>query len=165
MDADKPVPVVNLPPVRFIGNPPKQRRTGNIQGVWYPDISVAVVTVVGVSTEEALADIGMNSRRAVIHLEYGCEEDWLNPLEEGWRNQSVYQWVEWLTRPAPEDEVPNIDWLIAVFPGRKKDDRKPDPSIKSWSKPVGALKDILKNRCNLKGAFVFCPYCWPNGLK
>ena len=37
MDADKPVQVVNLPHVRFIGGPSKQGITGNIQGVWYPD--------------------------------------------------------------------------------------------------------------------------------
>ena len=56
-----------------------------------------------------------------------------------------------LTRPAPEYEVPNIDWIIALFPGSKKYDGKPDPRIKSWENPVGALKDILKNRCSLKG--------------
>ena len=46
----------------------------------------------------------------------------------------------WLTRTAPEDEVPNIDCLIALFTGEKKYDVKPDPSIKSWAQPVGALK-------------------------
>ena len=46
MDADKPVPVLNILPVRFIGGPSKQGKTGNIQGAWYPDISVAVVIVV-----------------------------------------------------------------------------------------------------------------------
>ena len=76
-------------------------------------------------------DIGMNARRAVIHLEYYRKEDWLEPLEEVWQNQSVDPWVEWLNRPAPEDEVPNIDWIIAVFSGNKKDDGKPKPSIKS----------------------------------
>ena len=30
MDVDKPVPVVNLPPVRFIGGPSKQERKDNI---------------------------------------------------------------------------------------------------------------------------------------
>ena len=32
MDADKPDPVVNIPPARFIGCPSNQGRTGNIQG-------------------------------------------------------------------------------------------------------------------------------------
>ena len=44
MDGDKPVPVLNFPPVRFIGGPSNQERTGNIQGDWHPDISVSVVT-------------------------------------------------------------------------------------------------------------------------
>ena len=36
---------------------------------------------------------------------------------------------------------------------------------KSLAQPVGALKDLMKNICNLKGALVFCTYHWPNGLK
>ena len=51
--------------------------------------------------------------------------------------------MEWLTSSAPEDEVPNIDWLIALFTGNKRDDGNPEPSIKSWAHPVGALKDLL----------------------
>ena len=73
MDADKPVPVVNLPPVSFIGGPSNQVRTGYIQGVWDPDISVAVVTAVGVLAEEALFYIGMNTRSVLIRLECDCE--------------------------------------------------------------------------------------------
>ena len=73
--------------------------------------------------------------------------------------------VEWLTRPAPEDKVPSIDFLIAVFRGNKKDDGNLYPSIKSWTQLVIALNDLLKNRCNLKGELVLCPYLWPNGQK
>ena len=68
MEADKPVPVVNISAVRFIGDPSKKGRTGNIQGAWVPDWSLAVVAAVGVPVEEKLSDIGMNARRAVIHL-------------------------------------------------------------------------------------------------
>ena len=57
----------------------------------------------------------MNARRAVIHLECYGKEEYINSLEEVWRTQSVDQWLEWLTRPAPEDEVPNIDWVVTVF--------------------------------------------------
>ena len=86
MDADKPVPVVNIPPVRFIGVPSKQVRTGNIQGVCYPGRSVAAVTALGVPMEEVLSGIGMNSKRKLIHLEFDCEEYCLKSLEEGWKN-------------------------------------------------------------------------------
>ena len=48
MEADKPVPVVNITPVRFIGGPSKKLLTVNIQGAWDPDRSVAAVTPVGV---------------------------------------------------------------------------------------------------------------------
>ena len=49
MDADKPVTVLNLPPVRFIGGPSNQLIKGNIQGAWELYISVAVVTAVVVT--------------------------------------------------------------------------------------------------------------------
>ena len=167
MDADKPVPVVNLPHVRFICGPSKQGRTGNIQGEWDPDILVAVIMALGVPVEEALSDIGKNSRIAAIHLECDGEEEWIKSLKEGCRTQSVEQLVEWLASPAPLYKAPNIYFLIAVFPGGGGGggggyDGKPEPSIKSWAQPVGALKDLLKNRCNLKVALVFCPYHLPN---
>ena len=73
MDADKPFPVVNLTLVRFIGFPKNQVITGNIQGAWDSYISVAEVTAVGVPMDEALLDIEINTRRAVIHLEFYCE--------------------------------------------------------------------------------------------
>ena len=60
--------MVNFPPVSFIGGPSKQVRTGNIQVAWDPYILVAVITDVGVPVEEELSDIGINVRRAVIHL-------------------------------------------------------------------------------------------------
>ena len=68
MDADKPVPVVNLPPVKFIGITKNQGRTGNIQGDWYSEISVAGIPTVGVPVKEDLADIGIKSINVVIHL-------------------------------------------------------------------------------------------------
>ena len=70
MDSDKPVPVVTLPPVRFIGGPTNQGRTGNIQGACYPEISVAVITTVSIPVEDDFDDIGMNSRKVVIRVEY-----------------------------------------------------------------------------------------------
>ena len=73
-DADKPVIVVNLPPVSFIGGTSKQGRTGNIQGAWDPYRLLAVTTAMGVPVEEAISDIGMNSRRVVVYLEYYGEE-------------------------------------------------------------------------------------------
>ena len=48
MDSDKPVPVLNLPPVIFIGG---------------PDRSLSMVMDMGVSVDEALLEIGMNTRR------------------------------------------------------------------------------------------------------
>ena len=75
------------------------------------------------------------------------------------------QWVEWVTRPAPEDGIPKMDWLTSVLSEILNDDRKPDTGIKSWSQPVGYLKEPLKNRCNLKEALVFFTYCWPDGMK
>ena len=52
--ADKPVTVVNIPPVRYICGPSKQGIKSNIQGALDPDRSVSVVTSVDVPVEEAL---------------------------------------------------------------------------------------------------------------
>ena len=65
---DKPVPVVNIPTVRFIGAPPRQVITETIQVVWDSEISVAMITMVGLPVEEALADIGMKAINVVIHM-------------------------------------------------------------------------------------------------
>ena len=77
IDVDKPVPVVNLPPVRFIGGPTKQGITGNIRGDLYPYISVVVVADMCLLVKEALSDIGMDSCIVMIHLEFDCEEEWI----------------------------------------------------------------------------------------
>ena len=77
MDAYQPVLVVNITRMSFIGGPSNKGRTGNIQGAWDPDRSVAVVIDVGVPAEEALSYMVMNARIAVICLECDCEEYWL----------------------------------------------------------------------------------------
>ena len=43
-----------------------------------PEISVAVITTVGVPVKEALEDIFMNSIKVVFHMECFCEESWVN---------------------------------------------------------------------------------------
>ena len=80
MDSDKPVLVVNLPPVRFIGGHTRQLIRGSIQRAWDPEISVYVVTMVGVPVEEALAYIGMKDINVVIHMDCGGEEYWIKLL-------------------------------------------------------------------------------------
>ena len=69
MDADKPVTVVNLPPVMFKGSFTRQARNGIIQGSWDPERSVAVITMVGIPVDEVLHDIGTKSRNVVIHID------------------------------------------------------------------------------------------------
>ena len=98
MDADKPVPVVNLPPVRFIDGITSQGVKLSIHGAWDPEISVAVITTVGVPVEENLADIGMKARNVVICMECDGEESWVKSLGEVCPTQSVDQWVGWLTK-------------------------------------------------------------------
>ena len=77
MSKDKPVPLVNLPPVRFIGKPTTQNITGSIQGEWELEISVAGITMVIVPMEEALDDIGMKTINVVIHMECDGEAYWV----------------------------------------------------------------------------------------
>ena len=56
---DKPVPVANIRPVRFIGSPTSQGITGSIHVYWDPERSADMITKVVIPVEEALADIGM----------------------------------------------------------------------------------------------------------
>ena len=75
--------MVNLSPLKVTGGPRKKVITDSIHGAWDQDRSLVVVTAVGVPVEEALSDIGMNSRRAVINLAYNCYEDCINTIEGG----------------------------------------------------------------------------------
>ena len=67
----------------------------------------------------------------------------------------MYKQVDWLTDPSLGEEVPNTDWLIAVFPGTKKNNVRPYMEIKSWAYPVKAVRDLLKKICNLRRSLVF----------
>ena len=80
MGAEKSVPVVILSPLRFIGVPKRHGRTGIIQGSWDPEISVAVITTVGIPVEEDLADIRMKTINVVIHMECDGEAYWVKYL-------------------------------------------------------------------------------------
>ena len=73
LDTDKPILVVNISPLKFAGGTIKKGIKGSINGAWYPDRSVRVVTAVGVLVGEVFSYIGMNYRRAVINLECDCE--------------------------------------------------------------------------------------------
>ena len=130
MGAVKPIPLVILPPVSLIGVPTRHGRTGSIQVSWDPEISVAVITTVGIPVGEDLADIGMKTRNVVINMECDVEASWVKLLEKLRPNQSVDQWVDWLTNPSSGDELPKIYSLIPVFPGTTKNDGRPDPDIK-----------------------------------
>ena len=54
--------------IEFSGGHTMQGIKGNMYGSWYPEISLFVVMIFCVLVEEAFSDIGMNSRRAVVHL-------------------------------------------------------------------------------------------------
>ena len=73
MDADKPVPVVNISPVRFIGGPKIHIRIVSIEGSWDIERLVAVITTVVVPVEGGFDDIGMKSIRVVIRIEWDGE--------------------------------------------------------------------------------------------
>ena len=80
MHEDKPVPVVNIPPVMCIGGQSNQGRIGSIQGDWDTEISVAVIATVGLPVEEYLADIGINFRKVVIIMEYDVKTYWVRSI-------------------------------------------------------------------------------------
>ena len=73
MGAYKTVPVVNIPPVRFIGGPTKQVRSGNIQVSYDPEILVAMITTLSVPVEESLSGTGMRSIKVLIYMVCGVK--------------------------------------------------------------------------------------------
>ena len=101
--------------------------------------------------EEDLADILMKARKVVIHMECDGELSWVRSLVYLLPTQIMDHWVDWITKPSSGGEVPNIDWIISVFPGTKIIYGRPETGIKPWAHTVKALRDLLKNRCNLKG--------------
>ena len=71
-----------------------------------------MITRVGIPVEEDLADIIMKTRNVVINMECDGGASWVKSLGEVWPNQSVDQWMDWITNPSSVEEVPNIDWII-----------------------------------------------------
>ena len=80
-------------------------------------------------------------------------------------NTKFDQWVDWLNNLSSKEEVPKIEWIIAVLPCTKKIYGRPYPGVKSWAHTLKALTGLFKKNCNLKSSLVFCPYHWPDGLK
>ena len=80
MDADKPAPVINISPMRYIDVPKNMGITGSIQVSCYPQTLVAVITTVVVPVGEDLADIGIKARKVVIHTECDGEAYWVSSL-------------------------------------------------------------------------------------
>ena len=106
MDAYKPLTLVILPPVIFIGGPTRQKITGSKQGAWDPEISVSVINAVRVPVDEGLDDIGIKTINVVIHMECDGDSSWLKFLVEVRPTQSVDQWMDWLTKSSSREEVP-----------------------------------------------------------
>ena len=93
---------------------------------------VAVITMVGVPVEESLEDIEINSIKVVIYLECYVKTSWVRLIGEVCPTKIADKLVDWLTNPPSGEKVPNIDWLITIFHGTKKNYRRPEPDIKSW---------------------------------
>ena len=59
----------------------------------------------------------MKSRKVVINMECDGKAYFVVSLGELFTIQTMDQWVDWLTNPPSGEELPNINWLVAVFPG------------------------------------------------
>ena len=75
--------------------------------------------MVEITVKEGFSDIGMKTRNVVFHMECDGEASWVNFLGEVWPTQSVDRWVYLITNPSSGEELPNIDYLVSVFPGTK----------------------------------------------
>ena len=50
-----------------------------------------MINAVGLPEEEDLNDIGMNSKKVVVHMECDGKESWVRPLGEVWPTQKADQ--------------------------------------------------------------------------
>ena len=57
----------------------------------------------------------------------------------------MYQWLDFITNPQSGEEVPNIYWLVTVFPGNTKNYGRIDPDVKAWIQPVNLVKVVFRN--------------------
>ena len=95
-----------------------------------------LVTQLIVPVGDTLEDIGVNSRKVVVHLECEYDASSLKSLGDVRTTKIVEQLLGWLTRSDPKEYTPNIYWIILIFLGIKKYDGRPDRYIKSWAQPV-----------------------------
>ena len=54
MGAENPILLVNIPPLRFVGDTTNQGRTSNMNVTWDKELQILVATAAGVPVEEAL---------------------------------------------------------------------------------------------------------------
>ena len=98
MDTEKHIPVGTQIPFIFLGGPTNQGIIGIIQGSWYPEVSVSVITVMGVTVKYPLRDIGMIGRKKAVNLEFYCDAYWIRSFRYLHPIHIVDQWVLCLTR-------------------------------------------------------------------
>ena len=54
MGAENPILLVNIPPLRFVGDTTNQGRTSNMNVTWDKEIQILLAAEVGIPVEEAL---------------------------------------------------------------------------------------------------------------
>ena len=67
------------------------------------------------------------------------------------------QYVDWISNQTSVEEVPNINWIIKVFPGTKKKYSRTEPNTKLLVQPV---KDMQP-----KYVIAIFPYPWLDGTQ
>ena len=72
------------------------------------------------SEEKRTTNIGIDDIKVVICMDCDGDKPWVMILGELPPTQSLDQWVYWITNQSSGEEVPNIDWLISVFPDTNK---------------------------------------------
>ena len=72
MYSEKPVPVGNILPLRFVVGNKNKVIKGFTKGAWDTEISVAVIMSAGVPVKEVLENIDINSSKVVVHIERDC---------------------------------------------------------------------------------------------
>ncbi len=129
-----------------------------------PRRTVFAVGALGCPVSEALIGVGLDPTDSVIHAELDAHMNLPGLLQLFWPSHDVNAWMEQL-RDALDDDVPHIDWLIAIYNGPQVADGKPVGALEDWCGRMVGLVTTLHSHCGLKAAMVLCPQRWPNALR
>ena len=129
-----------------------------------PRRTVLALGALGCPVSEALIGVGLDPTDSVIHAEFNAQTDLPGALQLFWPSHDMDAWIEQL-HDALDNDVPHVDWLVAIYNGPQVADGKPDGALEDWCGRMVGLVTTLHSHCGLTAAILLCPQRWPDALR